>query len=735
VFAFNHSIRSLMPYSRLCYSHLSLLVVSLLMAPFARSQTLLTWDIDPAIAGIANGTGTWNTTNSFWYDAATSTNVVWPSDLAAAQTTIAQFGGGAAASASTVTLAAPITAGGINFLGFTNSPLAAGNQYGIAGSTLTLADNAVIQLADNTSTGSIFVGISSNLTAKDLTLQKSGGTATQFINLGSTTSALTGTLTLKGNNGGLFVKPSNVSSLARVVVETGSTFNVSLTAGSYSVPITIAGFGSGGTAEYGAMRIDSSNINFSGPITLSENAGIRTNIETMNTVLSGPISEMTSGTSFSRFAVSGLSGVTYSGASTYTGATTFGRVGGNHGGINILDFSATGAPAQNILYNGVNAAPLNMIGGTSSTTALVLRGAALAANSQSFGNLAISGVRNSIALTSGAGGSTSLTLGTINRTATATTPSLLAFTLPASGSITTTTPDGFLGTWATQVTAAGRASWAAIQGGAVTGFEGDLTYTTGSNLSDLSPTPEAAHFRVDGTSTGTVSPGSAAVIPIGTATFADITAGRVLDIGAGRIVRFAAPGGVQVLPNALPVTLGVSGAAGTITSGTATANSAGQTYLTNFSSNLLTVNSVIANNGSGANVVVINGAGPVLFNGANTYSGQTTVGSGTLEITTSSALGTTAGGTQVVQGAALRLNGDLTYVEPTTVGGSGVANDGVFRAMGGIPRSPGPSPKRILRASTPIWVARSPLQGPRTRRPPTLSPVPTLSHSEERGRS
>lgn len=652
----------------------ALLAVSLFTVASARAQSL-SWDNNTGTAGVNNGSGNWTLTDANWYDGAT--NVLWPNDLS----TIAQFGGGTPASASTVTLAGTINAGGIDFLPLTGT-LVAGNAYIFTGGTLALKDNALIQLGDNTTTGSIFAAINSSLTAKDLTIQKSGGTLTQFVTVGSSASALTGTFTIKGNNGGLFVKPLSVAGLTQLVVESGGTYNVSAT-GSYSVPLTLAGFG-GGTSDYGAVRIDPSNVTLSGPVRLAADADIRTNIDTANTVLSGEISELTPGLGFTRLATSGLSVVTFTGTSTFTGATTFGRGTTNQGGINVFDFAAAGAPGENLFYHGV-ATPgaLNLAGGTASTTSLVLRGAASIANSQSFGNLTVTGVRSSVTLTSGTNGSMSLALGTITRTNTASNAALLSFAQPASGVVTTTSPDGFVGPWATQVSPVSGGSWVAISGGVISGFSGDVPYVTNSEFASLSASPATTNFRIDGTSDGAVTTGTTAAAQAGTLTFADASESRVLDVGAGNMLKFAASGGLQVLAGSAPVTIGVAGAAGTITSGGAAANSIGQVFLSNFSNNLLTVNSVLANNGSGANTVVLNGSGRVAFTAANLYTGLTTVANGSLEISNNGALGTTAASTLVVQGASLRLNGDLTIAEAMTIAGTGLANDGSLRSVAG----------------------------------------------------
>lgn len=80
--------------------------------------------------------------------------------------------------------------------------------------------------------------------------------------------------------------------------------------------------------------------------------------------------------------------------------------------------------------------------------------------------------------------------------------------------------------------------------------------------------------------------------------------------------------------------------------------------------------------GSGAVTV----DGNVILNGDNTYTGVTTVSSGTLSITSSSALGAATSGTSVADGATLAiLGGGLTVPEPLSLSGLGVGGFGALR--------------------------------------------------------
>jgi autotransporter-associated beta strand protein len=122
-----------------------------------------------------------------------------------------------------------------------------------------------------------------------------------------------------------------------------------------------------------------------------------------------------------------------------------------------------------------------------------------------------------------------------------------------------------------------------------------------------------------------------------------------------------------------------SGSSGTYTA--ATLNSSNGVYRLGGGYGSLTItNGVLVDNGGPASVIVggatanlvgSNGTGTVTLNGANTYTGPTTINLGhSLIITNGSALGSAAAGTTIAAGGNLSLSGGITVAEPLTISGT-----------------------------------------------------------------
>ena len=84
--------------------------------------------------------------------------------------------------------------------------------------------------------------------------------------------------------------------------------------------------------------------------------------------------------------------------------------------------------------------------------------------------------------------------------------------------------------------------------------------------------------------------------------------------------------------------------------------------------------------GSGALTIQTGTATPaaITLAGNNTYSGPTTVGSGTLQVGSATALGSATAGTTVTAGGVLDLNGQAGVAEPLSLSSSGIGNSGAL---------------------------------------------------------
>jgi fibronectin-binding autotransporter adhesin len=78
------------------------------------------------------------------------------------------------------------------------------------------------------------------------------------------------------------------------------------------------------------------------------------------------------------------------------------------------------------------------------------------------------------------------------------------------------------------------------------------------------------------------------------------------------------------------------------------------------------------------------GSNTVTFSGANTYTGTTTVRTGTLAVTHAGALGSTTGETVIINGGTLAISGGVTLNDETiTLNGIGVGSGGALRNTSG----------------------------------------------------
>jgi fibronectin-binding autotransporter adhesin len=163
----------------------SIATILLSVAPSARSVTY-TWDADAVLAGIQDGDGTWNTTNTNWFSG--GSNVPWANDALSD----AVFGG-TSGTGGTLNLSTDITAGSLSF----NT-----TGYTLAGSPLNLAGASTISAGTD-----VTATITSSILSAGTGLTKTGA----------------GTIVLRGDNSG--ISGAVTVNGGRLVVDGNQNFN------------------------------------------------------------------------------------------------------------------------------------------------------------------------------------------------------------------------------------------------------------------------------------------------------------------------------------------------------------------------------------------------------------------------------------------------------------------------------------------------------------------------------
>lgn len=256
--------------------------------------------------------------------------------------------------------------------------------------------------------------------------------------------------------------------------------------------------------------------------------------------------------------------------------------------------------------------------------------------SQTFSGLTLnagaSGVMVSIP-SSGSDG-TVLNLGVITQNAGAT----VNFTLPtgtqsASNGITTSTTNtnGILGGWARTGN-----DWATNNG--TNNIVSLATYTDVA-IGGTITADATTNVRINGGVAGSITPAVSGTTDIHTLLVTATSGATTYNPGTTDILRLGSAGGIMLASSASALNIGAAVDDGILTAGGA-ADTSGTIFLTNnHASNLLTINSMVADNGTGQVGVTTSGPGITVLAGTNTYSGRTIVGGGTLRIASETALG------------------------------------------------------------------------------------------------
>ncbi len=540
------------------------------------------------------------------------------------------------------------------------------NPLGAAGArTITLNGGGTLQLLGNTynpanTTVKGFVigtgGATFNITsgqlqfddasqfsgAGDLTMTSGGAGVFLVGGGGGVYTGFTGNVTI---NGGV-TRVTNVSALGNTanrsfLVNSGGSLDVQIAAFNPGAGTTITLNGNGlnntGALQSGLATISSTTNN----VILGSNASIGSSAAgglTLSGVISG-------GFSLTKVGV-GAGAVTLSGLNTYTGSTIV------NGGTLIADSVTNAAPinsASGLVFSGTGTFRYTGLAGN--TRNMTLSGLTLA------GGAGILDINNT-------GTSTTLTLGTISRAT-------------GAGSVDFRATTGTLGT-----TSLANFAGQPLVNGILGGFS---TVNSGANLATLDGSFNVVAYGAytDINTNGSVIPNGAANnvriaatagagnITIGAGTtdantiFQNTATAVTVDTSAG-VLRLGNQGGIVTSTAATTtgtVTIGTVANSGTLTAG-GVIDTNGDLIVNTAAATPVTIQSVIADNGTGIVSVTRTGltAAALTLNGTNTYSGATSIHSGTVvigaaglaNINTASAIGKgSAGGSA----ADLVLNG------------------------------------------------------------------------------
>lgn len=402
---------------------------------------------------------------------------------------------------------------------------------------------------------------------------------------------------------------------------------------------------------------------------------------------------------------------TLSGPNTYTGTTTI------TAGTLALNF---GTVQDNVVNNAANSSGLVLQGGT-----LRLEGGATVANSQRFNGLTVESGASTIELLQDATTpqELSLSLGTITRTGGYVNFVLPTGTQSATNGITTTNAAGFLGTWAT----VNGEDWASVGASgnieAFTGYQTITNFSTGAGAAGPIPDNPTAHVKiVDGGESGNVLLGDPNATTDIASLVVDAAGPTVIEINnfsdaSEGTLRLGTEGAIMLAAGAGELTIGDGvDLGGHLTAGGPNDDTAGSLIIHNYSTNAITVNVDIVDNGTGAVTLVKNGPGLLVINSTlNEYSGGTVFNGGTVRISEDRSLGaaptsfdadnlTFNGGTlQLASAVTLNSNRGITLLAgggTLNTGNNNVTYSGVISGSGDFIKAGGTTSSGNLTLNT-----------------------------------
>ena len=318
---------------------------------------------------------------------------------------------------------------------------------------------------------------------------------------------------------------------------------------------------------------------------------------------------------------------TLSGLNTYTGGTTV------NGGTLALSAATTAA-------NVAAAGTLTLGGGTLSAT-----GTAAVAVTESFngGTTLTANTASAVTATQGTATNLTINLGAITRN----TGSTVNFTLPTTGSITTTTANdagGILGGYATVGgTDFAKSAGTGTVAGAITAFTGYGTdYTTATATTNFSPTASGVFTN---------------------------TSINTLRFNAAAAVTTTLNGAFTVTDGGILVTPTVANNASIITGGTSlTSGTSDLSIINNDTSSTLAINTPIV----GGIGLTKSGAGTLILGANNTYTGQTVINAGSLNVGNGGTVGSLGTSTaNVIDNGTLQVSRSDAYAIANVISGTG----------------------------------------------------------------
>ncbi|TPI21035.1 autotransporter-associated beta strand repeat-containing protein [Mesorhizobium sp. B4-1-1] len=502
----------------------------------------------------------------------------------------------------------------INFgggtLSYTGTGAATDRTLTISGSS-TISNDGTGALSFSGPTSFVAGGVADTLTL--------GGS---FAGANTFSGVISGAGNLTMNGAGTWVVSGSNTFTGTTTVQSGTLTAGSSAAFGPSNPLVV----NGGTLDLGGFDITARSLaGTGGTVDLGSN----------NLTVNG-----TSGSATYAGVITGTGGLTKLGASTQTltGANTYSGATSIGGGTLAVDFTAPGAPTNNIV--SISSA-LNMSGGT-----LTVKGGT-GMNSQSFNGLNVTAGNNRINATAGVGGVLTVNLGAVSRTG-----GLVDFGIGTGTSMATSNANGALGGWAT----VNGTDYAQVSSGFITAFtayvdeDNAALWATGNILSDEAGN---ANTPYSGTVNGNVALGGLKYTA---------AANSTVTVGAGNTL--GVDGTIIVSPS-------VGTANQTIQGGSLTGGAGGSALgVQQNSGGTFTVASNIINNGGATSFTVggtggSTGTGVVVLTGSNGYTGATTVSGATLAFNSvanggvASAIGASSNASSnlVIENGTLRYTG------------------------------------------------------------------------------